>query len=189
MAAPAVPGRETRPHQDRLSFVAGGNGSRPATKTTCAGPWQGLTRAPASPPSRARLHLGLYSQWWWSGSIWHVQKTLVSVWRSTHTLTGCTLMRGVSRPRQGDGIVRDVQRQYEELCGGPPAGTAAGHPWSADTAVMMLLAECRDLLVGPGRIPGIPPAGVWPDAKNASSCASTHTPQWCRVVDSLACRG
>lgn len=84
----------------------------------------------------------LESQWWWLG----VKLAPCLADRRPPTL--CTADR---RPWQSDQIVHEVQRQYDERYRMPIA--LVRHPWSKEAAIMMLLTECRDVLVGPGHRP------------------------------------
>lgn len=67
----------------------------------------------------SRVLLDMNSQWWWFG-------TALTPW-------------------QRDELVVGIRRQYDERHRRPVA--IAHCPWSRDTAVMLLLASCRDALV------------------------------------------
>jgi hypothetical protein len=66
----------------------------------------------------ARILLGLENQWWWFGS----------------TMT----------PWQREEILRAVRQRYEDVRGPTPVG---GDPWGRDVSRLMLLSQCRDILL------------------------------------------
>jgi hypothetical protein len=66
----------------------------------------------------ARILMGLEDQWWWFGS----------------DLT----------PWQREEILRAVRQRYDDLRGPTPV---SGDPWGRDVSRLMLLSQCRDLLL------------------------------------------